>query len=765
MVPPTATPPPLDDPPAVLAAARAADGEDRLGEADKLLAEGMQRFPQALDLKIERAKLWTRLGKEREAIGLLNSLPQDNPRYLNLLGYTELVAGEREAGRRHLEQAIGKSDALGQPYAPPHYHLGLYWLAQGDLTAARTSFQRAQEINPDHLEASYQLANVVERLRLDPAAAQAQFARLYEPILRSAGAFDEPSTASGPIEHSTDVEWRPAVQETTFRRTFPAGSVIETACRVARGDPAYFSANVVDGAGRGAVLLEAIHAIRSDADASWIPHFLELPPGPAGAEQTVEFRVGPTGRWARWFDRPAPPDARFAEPFALRRAEQRSQDPQPNILLISLDTLRADRLGCYGAGRNTSPAIDALAASGVRFARAEAASNWTLPAHYSLFSGLAPLAHGVLPDLETTRGYIFPDRKLAVRGTGRERMLAEALASRGYRTAAITENAWVSSRFGFDQGFRLYRSDLRGSLTSTRDAALEQLEATGKQGPWFLFVHTYTPHQPYHAPLAERTLFASRTTPGFAWPGAQVPIKDYYRFRLSLFPPSLADIQSFRDLYDGQIHYADQLVGALVGWLEQRGLREQTIVAVVSDHGEEIFERGQFDHGDTLYEEVTRVPLVLSAPGRLPPGRVVLPAVSLIDLPATLLQLAGAGSRHGQGESLLPLVSDSTAASRPVFSDAIGRGGEALGAVWSGTLKYLRRETKQAVREWLFDWAADPGERVDLAPRRAADLVRLRALYTAHGTASAKIKAELGTAAEELDPETIERLKSLGYAQ
>lgn len=758
----------LDDPNAVLAQARQMAQEDRPGEAEQLLSAAISRFPGASELVVERAKLLSTIGRNGETIRLLSGLSARDPRVLNLLGYAELMEGRTAEGRAHLEQAAQLAEQAGRPYAPAYYHLGLQRIAAGDLDGARQLLERAVASSETHLEARYQLLNVLQRLGLDDAAARREFARVYEPLLRQQGALeDDPAEPSNAVSRRVELEWRPQVAETRFERTFAADALVEIGCRV--DAPAWFRATLLDGPGAGTSLLDVVHAGERDAAgqfaALWIPHVLELPSGPAGSTQTVRFEVGPAARWKRWLGSDPPAGARFSEPSPLAAsAASRSADPRPNLLILSLDTLRADRLGCYGNPRDTSPTIDALASSGVRFARAEAQSNWTLPAHYSIFSGLDPIAHGVLPDLESTRGYLFPDRRLNLRGSGREQMLAERLKQAGYRTAAVTENGWVSGRFGFDQGFDLYRSDLRGWRDATRDAAVAELESFGSGGPWMLFVHTYTTHQPYHAPRALRTRYTAAGHVGFAWPAAQVPIRDYNRFRLSLFPPAPADIEAFRALYDGQVRYVDELVGSLTDWLARRGLREQTVIVITSDHGEELFERGQFDHGDTLYEEVSHVPLVLNAPGRLPAGRTVDAAVSLGDLAATMLDLAGVGTELGQGRSLRP-VWEGGGTPAAAYAAAIGHGGEPLFAVWDGGLKYIRRDTAAGRREQLFELERDRGERVEASARRPADLLRLREALEQRIAAGQAIRQALGAEQEELDPETIERLKSLGYAR
>jgi arylsulfatase A-like enzyme len=524
---------------------------------------------------------------------------------------------------------------------------------------------------------------------------------------------------------------------------------------------------VAEGPGEGETLLDVVHESSGPRAGEWFVHEVDLPDGSDGEEITLELTVSPRDAWRRWLGQEAPAGARFAEPGLLGRPERRSADPRPNLLLICLDTLRADRVGAHGWEHDTSPTIDRLAREGVRFSQAEAANTWTLPSHYSMFSGLTPLAHGVLPKLEDVRGFLHPDRQVQVRGSEKIEMLAETLAGAGYRTAAVTENGWVSPRFGFGSGFRLYRDDLFGSLPRTLAAARRELEVAGERGPWFLFVHTYTPHHPYHAPERHRLRWADPDHVGLAWPRAKVPISDYNRFKSPLFAVAPSDVEAFSDLYDGQVRWSDELVAELVGWLGERGLERQTVVVVTSDHGEEIFERGAFDHGKTLFEEVTHVPLVMWAPGRLPAGRTVEGPVSLIDLPATLVDLAGIRQRHGDGRSLRPLWEqpDPAPSDRVAFAQTYDDDGALLGAVWSGSLKYLRREGEGEPTERLFDLASDPGETRNVAGERAAALERLRELWLEHVDAATKTQDALGVGQQGLDRETIDRLKSLGYAQ
>ncbi|UCF68840.1 MAG: sulfatase-like hydrolase/transferase, partial [Acidobacteriota bacterium] len=721
MAPVATTGPPM----LTLAAARFAQAADRVGDAARWLEQARERHPRDVELAIEQAKLLTQLGRAEQAVAELEPLVSGDPRLLNVVGYAALLAGDSQRAQAFLERSVERAAERGVNYAPAHYHLGLLWLARGDELRARSALRRAAEGNPKHLEAFYQALGIAERRgdARDAEQARERLAALNRQRLAALGALDEPPAPVTPpaVERWVAIEQRGLEEDAPLRRRIPAGSSVEFACRVPASGAVRFRVSVTAGPGTGSRLLDVIHAPDPRGE-RWEPHVVELPGAPGGEGESIEseisFELLAASRWRRWLGWLVGPDTRsaaFSEPVRVGPVVGRSRDPRPNVLLISLDTLRADRLGSYGHPRATSPTLDRLAASGVRFSRAEAPSNWTLPSHYSMLSGLTPAAHGVLPDLAQVRGYLFPDRRLAVRGSGRETMLAELLAEAGYRTAAVTENGWVSARFGLDQGFQMYRSDLRGALPGTLEASLAELRLTGRRGPWFLFVHTYTTHQPYHAPKPLRTRFADREHVGLAWPAARVPISDYNRFKVDLFPPTTSDIRAFSDLYDGQVAWADTLVGDLVGWLEQVGLLEQTIVIVTSDHGEEIFERGQFDHGDTLYEEVTRVPLIVYAPGRIGEGLVVSQPVSLVDLPATVLDLVGLGTELGQGSSLRPLWEGRVEGHHPVMAEAIDLDSRPLVAVWDGALKYIRRGEGERAREELYDLTRDPAERRDLS--------------------------------------------------
>lgn len=590
-----------------------------------------------------------------------------------------------------------------------------------------------------------------------------------------------PGTRQGPaalptVPRELDGTTVPAVESSRVLLQVPEAPyalALETATGVPAGQSAAF--RLTREGNREPLLFIAVEGGESGR---WVHRLVDLP----GAGRYL-LEVLPSATWSRRTGADAPSGAAFSLPRLVPAEPGGAGDDRPNLLLISADTLRADRLGCYGADRPTSPAIDRLARDGVLVERAYAASNWTLPSHYSLFTGLDPSAHGVNPDMGAVAGYFRPAELLPVRGTGVEVTLAETLRERGYRTWAFTESGWVSPRFGFDQGFDAYRAEPAG-LATTEEHVLSWLQRNAERGPWFLFVHSYEVHQPYLAPEP----FASRFVPpghvGFALPGAAIPIQELVRFRHAAFPATAGDVEALRGLYDGEVAYLDATVGKIRALLEEAGVERRTVLVFTSDHGEELLERGALDHVHSLHEEVARVPLVIWAPGRLglPPGsRLGGGPASLVDLAPTLAGLLGMAEESpvGQGRDLSGLLLASPEASappprlppeEPVYAESLGRGGEPVRAVWlerRGHLyKYLRREVRGGPLEQLFDLSEDPGETRNLSASRRGLFEEMRSLGEARSAASESIRESLGAGeGVDMDEETREILRSLGYVR
>jgi arylsulfatase A-like enzyme/tetratricopeptide (TPR) repeat protein len=401
---------------------------------------------------------------------------------------------------------------------------------------------------------------------------------------------------------------------------------------------------------------------------------------------------------------------------------------KPNIILFSLDTTRADHLGCYGYGEAQTPTIDALAARGVLFEQAATAVPLTLPAHCTIMTGLYPTYHGVRLNGNTALG-------------DEQTTLAEIFAARGYQTGAFIGAFVLDGRWGLKQGFQHYddRFDLKkykhldlGAIQrpgdQVMDAALAWL-GEHRRDPFFAWIHLYDPHIPYEPPEPYASEFRGRGLTG---------------------------------LYDGEIAFMDAQIGRCVAWLAANGLAKTTVLLLIGDHGEGLGSHGEATHGFFIYDSVVHVPFLIVTPFPELQGRRVAAQVSSVDVAPTLLDLARLPALpQMQGRSLLPAM----------LRPGKGREGQAyseslvpdLQFGWS-PLHSLRTAGFQfidAPRPELYDIHRDPGEGTDLSLRQA-DLART-------------MKSELDRLMEEtsrdapkpqaanLDKETMERLSALGY--
>jgi arylsulfatase A-like enzyme/predicted negative regulator of RcsB-dependent stress response len=395
-----------------------------------------------------------------------------------------------------------------------------------------------------------------------------------------------------------------------------------------------------------------------------------------------------------------------------------------NLLVVTLDTTRADALGCYGNEGAATPALDALARRSLRFATAVSVAPVTLPAHSSIFTGRYPYQHGVRLNAEYRLG---PG----------ETTLAERLRDRGYETAAFVSAFVLDARYGLDQGFDLYddRVDAgRGTAFPTgtierpanrvTDAALAWLEARRPGRPFFAWVHYFDPHAPYKPP---------------AEAAARV-----------------------RGAYDGEVAFVDEQVGRLLGRLREKGLESRTVVVALGDHGESLGEHGEATHGIFVYDSVLRVPFLLSVPGATAAGAVEEGVVSQVDVVPTLLDLLGIKPAQTPGPDLdgRSLVGGSPPADRAVYSESLT---PYLDFGWA-PLHALRRKDDKAIlapRPEYYDLRADPTEQKDLATAHGAAPSREPLMRTLTAMADRVAPAH---PADALEPELRERLAALGYA-
>jgi len=383
-------------------------------------------------------------------------------------------------------------------------------------------------------------------------------------------------------------------------------------------------------------------------------------------------------------------------------------DRPGGVLFIGIDTLRADRLGCYGYPRPTSPRIDALAREAVVFEQAISQSSWTLPAFASMMTGVLPARHGA--------GEGKSCLVAACPALGPELpTLAELFAQAGYRTASFVSNGFVGTRVGLGRGFE--RVDELGVGASAVRATAAWLDEH-RRDPFFAFVHVVDPHAPYAPPAEERALFVDT-----AYAGPVVPERSGW-LRGDWDD---ADRRYISDLYDGEVRWTDRLVGELLDALSRLGLDDRTLVVLVSDHGEELFDHMGLGHGHSMYDEVLHVPLIVRFPGGAPRGRVGRQVRAMDTFPTVLAAMGRPVPAGIDAMSLMDLAQGETGAS--AFDVAV-----AEFTYRSPELRAVRRPHEKLIldvlrnRPRLFDLDADPEERTDLAqgnPDRVAGLRRL----------------------------------------
>jgi arylsulfatase A-like enzyme len=431
---------------------------------------------------------------------------------------------------------------------------------------------------------------------------------------------------------------------------------------------------------------------------------------------------------------------------------------RPNVLMISIDTLRKDHCSAYGYERDTTPNLRLLAEEGARFDLAYAPSSSTAPSHATMFTSLYPLAHQVLKQGQTLAQGDYT--------------LAEHLTANGYETAAVVASFVMNEKFGFAQGFTFYDDDFKAStatihrrywkgqpdvidqdaVETTRKAIHWLKKKRSGQNPFFLFVHYFDPHAPYVPPEP----FASQ----FAPPGRQP-----------------AELDQITGRYDGEIAFTDREIGRLFEALKETGLEENTLVLVTSDHGEGLGQHDHLGHSINIYEEAVRVPLLFRWPDRIAKGCVFTAPVEQVDLAPTMLDLIGvkADGFSFQGRSLAAALRGDDDASldgdRPVYlyreyyenrpmklysgRQVLLKGGKS--GIRVGKWKYI--EGKEEKTRELFDLEADPQEQINLTSthsQKAGELAsQLEAWEDVH-----RRKESLKDTISEKD---LERLKALGY--
>lgn len=348
-------------------------------------------------------------------------------------------------------------------------------------------------------------------------------------------------------------------------------------------------------------------------------------------------------------------------------AHIRPQANQPHIVMTIVDSLRPDHLSSYGYNRQTTPELDSrLAQRGTRFSHAISAGPWTWPANAAITTGVHPFRFGNSWD-EPTLPLAFPT-------------LAERLKAAGYTTAGFMTAYYASSRFGFQRGFDLFDDELaltrttatKGRVTEVNSRALDWLNTVWKpqlsaQGPLFLLLYYYEPHV-YFLPPAP---YDTRYDPSYTGSFTGTTYANGKEVILGQLVPTARDVEHLRALYDGEISFWDAEYAKLLDQLEPL-LGDQTLWALTADHGEAFGEHSMWVHGQAIYEEVIRVPLLLRGPG-IPANQVINTAVENIDIHATLLESAGLTVPAGmEAQSLWPVLRGETVPRRVIFSRVDG---------------------------------------------------------------------------------------------
>ncbi|MBU4329367.1 MAG: sulfatase-like hydrolase/transferase [Acidobacteria bacterium] len=433
-----------------------------------------------------------------------------------------------------------------------------------------------------------------------------------------------------------------------------------------------------------------------------------------------------------------------------------------NVVLISIDTLRPDHLGCYGYGVDTSPTIDRLAAEGVRFENAFSSTTWTLPAHVSLLTGMPDGVHGV-----TSEASLLDENRDT---------LAEIMRRTGRHTLGVFTGPYLLPFWGFHQGFDTYADATRYDKTlegaevisaaekgRTTPDALDRVEAlladiSGR--PFFLFLHLFDAHPDFDPPPPYDTRF----DPGYSGSVTGIDIMNNPSVHAAMPERDRLHLQA---LYDGEIRFInDRGLDRLLGILEARQCLENTLIVLTSDHGEEFFEHGVFGHRQNLYDTTLRIPLIVWAPALVPSGVTVKTPVRIYDILPTILELTEVPRPDGiLGRSLVPLFSEEAVEGEwPSLFAGLESQSRKMEALRTERYKMVV-DFKNDVRA-LFDLQADPEEKAPLTDRSLPLFLQFQDMFF-------KQRWELTSIAENLpkgpvrrrdmDPELRERLRSLGY--
>ncbi|MFT5441941.1 MAG: arylsulfatase A-like enzyme [Myxococcota bacterium] len=421
---------------------------------------------------------------------------------------------------------------------------------------------------------------------------------------------------------------------------------------------------------------------------------------------------------------------------------------RPNIVLVTVDTQRADRLGSYGYPKSTTRFLDSLAVDGIRFERAYSASSWTVPSVVSLLTSLNPTVHGVERGLflagEVTQQEAIPE-SVAV--------LPELLRERGYTTFGVTANEHLAARFGFDRGFDRYECLGVANADELMGVVARWNEEITASAPYFLWLHLLDPHAPYFFHDSQRDFYGPRA-------GLVKRFESLTPWSLSNQRVSKRSVKfaALNALYDGEIRHTDT---ALADIFASLGVDGGDLVIVTSDHGEEMLDHDGFGHGESLFEEVIRVPLIVRFPGGEMAGTTVQSPVRLIDVVPTILEAVGVEVPEAmQGRGLKGSIDGSDVVERDVVASLARIPGKNLKSLTIGEWKYIHDHLHPEA-DRLFNVVRDPSESKNLlsAESERAQRMRSRLDEILDEEAARRLVAR----EVQVSSDQVEQLKALGY--
>ncbi len=457
--------------------------------------------------------------------------------------------------------------------------------------------------------------------------------------------------------------------------------------------------------------------------------------------------------------------------------------PKPkSVIVVVVDALRADHLGAYGYTRPTSPNVDELGRNGTTFLQAISSAPWTLPAMGTLWTSLYPSVHGAMGVSNLEKMVARPNRFRASSVLDESHTtLAEVLRSSGFSTAAFVDGSYPGAKFGFDQGFDHFVESQAEGIRLNVEALLRWLDKK-KPERFFAYIHTIEVHSPYHAPLLRNRYRKrrdaradyvrkvhreeSRRYASFAFDsgydgnvdGTRKTLRELVSTGKRLEPRDLSHLEA---LYDAGIRYDDYWIGRLIEDLRRRDLYDSTIMVVTSDHGDEFFDHGGYEHMLTYYDEMLRIPLIIRVPG-FPRGLRPTRQVGLMDLMPTLLDLFEIDPvAPMQGTSLQPLLEGGDLDPRVFYGEA-SASYDWDAAARSREEKFVRKRQGNE----LFDLNADPSEQHNLCPQNPDKCSRLANALTVwqdNMKEYAEALARPTAAPAILDDDALEQLRALGY--